>query len=158
MDAVIAARIEASGVELIPQSPPRHPYDIATRDGNVLYLSGKTAMRGGKVVYSGPLRTDDDIARGRDAARLCATQLLSALEYVAGLENVTGLLKLTVFVASAPSFTNQAEVANAASELMHEVLGDAGRHARSAVGVAVLPGDTSVEINLVARVRSEDAA
>lgn len=148
----IAARLEEQGIELLPQPTPRHPYEIGMRVGEVLYLSGKTAMRDGQVAFAGQLEHESDVDRGREAARLCAVQLLSALEHLVGLENVVAVPKVTVFVSSAPRFVWQPEVANAASDLLRAVLGDAGRHGRSAVGVAVLPADSTVEIELVAHV------
>lgn len=148
----IATRLQEHGLELLPQPEPKHPYEIGMRVGNVLYLSGKTAMRGGSVEYAGRLVGEADVERGRAAARLCALQLLSALEHLVGLENVSAVPKLTVFVSSHPDFVWQPEVANAASELIRAILGDAGRHSRSAVGVAVLPVDSTVEIELVAHI------
>src|SRR5690606_363052 len=127
---------------------PKHPYTPVMRDGDVLYLSGKTAVRAGKVAVTGRLETDDDVDRGREAATLCALNLLSALDETVGLENVSTLLKLTGFVASGPAFVQQPQVINAASELLREVLGEVGTHARSAVGVSALPGNSAVEIEL----------
>ncbi|MGB3375981.1 MAG: RidA family protein [Microbacterium sp.] len=152
MDAAIAERLATAGVELLPQPAPRHPYELATRAGDILYFSGKTPMRDGKIVHAGILRSESDVDRGRQAARLCTMQLLSAVESFAGLERVERMLKVTVFVASDPGFTAQPEVANAVSELLREVLGDAGSHARSAVGVAVLPGNSTVEVDAVVQV------
>lgn len=152
MRADIATRLQEQGLELLPQPEPRHPYEIGMRVGDVLYLSGKTAMRGSRVEFAGQLVEEADVERGREAARLCALQLLSALEHLVGLENVVAIPKLTVFVSSDPRFVWQPEVANAASELIRAVLGDAGRHSRSAVGAAVLPVDSTVEIELVAHV------
>ncbi|GAA5149768.1 RidA family protein [Microbacterium pseudoresistens] len=157
MDDRIARRLRSAGIDLLPQAPPRHPYEVATRDGDTLYVSGKTAMRDGAVVYAGSLAGAGDISRGQEAARLCTIQLLSALDAVVGLECVDRVLKLTVFVASASEFTGQALVANAASELLRKALGDAGTHARSAVGVAALPGGSTVEVEAVVRVRAEAA-
>lgn len=157
MDDRISGRLRTAGIDLLPQTSPRHPYEVATRDGDTLYLSGKTAMKDGAVVYTGPLAGTDDISRGQEAARLCTVQLLSALEAVVGLECVDRVLKLTVFVASAADFIGQALVANAASELLQNALGDAGTHARSAVGVAALPGGSTVEVEAVVRVRAEAA-
>lgn len=148
----IAARLHEHRVELLPQPDPKHPYEIGIRVGDVVYLSGKTAMRGGAVEYAGRLVEEADVERGRAAARLCALQALSALEQLVGLENVIAVPKLTVFVSSHPDFVWQPEVANAASELIRAILDDAGRHSRSAVGVAVLPADSTVEIELVAHI------
>lgn len=155
MDAAIAARLQQSGIELLPQTSPRHPYEVATRDGNTVYFSGKTAMQDGAVIHTGTLLDESDVDRGRDAARLCTIQLLSAIESVVGLENVERMLKLTVFVSSDAQFTSQPDVANASSELVRQVLGAAGGHARSAVGVASLPGGSTVEVEAIVRVFGE---
>ncbi|MGB4136675.1 MAG: RidA family protein [Microbacterium sp.] len=155
MDAAIADRLRSAGIELLPQEPPRHPYEPVVRDGSLLYTSGKTAMRDGRVVHAGRLSGDDDIAHGQEAARLCAVQLLSALEAAVGLENVERVVRLTVFVASGPEFTGQAAVANAASETLRAALGDAGRHTRSAIGVAALPGGSTAEVEAIVRLRTE---
>lgn len=158
MNTELAERLAAAGVELLPQPAPKHPYEIALRAGDVLYLSGKTAMRDGKVVYTGRVGAESSLEDAKSAAALCATQVLSALEATVGLENVAAMLKVTVFVASAPGFVAQPEVANVASRLFLDVLGDAGRHTRSAVGVAMLPGDSTVEIEAAVLLTSGGAA
>jgi len=152
MNETIKSRLERLGVALTPQPAPKHSYAAAVADGDVLYLSGKVAMRDGAIAVSGRLETAEDVDRGREAARICAVNLLSELDQAVGLENVKGLLKLTGYVASGPDFFQQPQVVNAASELMLEVLGEAGTHARSAVGVASLPSNTSVELDLVAKI------
>lgn len=140
---------------MIEQPTPRHSYVPLVRDGNVLYLSGKTPMREGAVVYAGVLDSEADVDRGREAARLCIVNLLSTLDSAVGLGEVESILKVTGFVASTDRFTLQPQVINAASDLLVAVLGDAGSHARSAVGVSSLPGGSSVEIEAIVRVRDE---
>ncbi len=106
-------------------------------------------------MWTGKLGKDVDVQTGAEAARRCALQLLAALKSEIGsLNSVRRIVKLTVFVASAESFTDQPKVANGASELMQEVLGEAGRHARSAVGVVVLPLGVAVEVDAIVAVRS----
>lgn len=144
-------RLAGLGLELPAQTPPRHPYLTAREDDGLLYLSGKTPVLDGTVRFTGPLRTRDDIDTGREAARLCALQLLAAIDQEAGLERVAAVIKVTGFVASAPEFDGQPEVVNAASELLIEVLGDVGRHARSSIGVSALPGGSAVEIEAIVR-------
>lgn len=121
-------------------------------DGGCAFFSGQVPFdHTGSLIAVGRLGVDVDLATGVRCARQCAVNLLAALvRSGAGLDRVR-LLKLTVFVASAPDFTDQPIVANGASELLVEVLGDRGRHARSAVGVAALPLGAPVEIELVAR-------
>lgn len=151
----IQQRLASAGIELIEQPTPRHSYVPLVRDGNVLYLSGKTPMREGAVVYAGVLDSEADVDRGREAARLCIVNLLSTLDSAVGLGEVESILKVTGFVASTDRFTLQPQVINAASDLLVAVLGDAGSHARSAVGVSSLPGGSSVEIEAIVRVRDE---
>lgn len=158
--AVFAERLRERGLELPPQSPPRHPYLAFREDDGVLYLSGKTPMLDGKVQFRGPLRTADDIELGREAAVLCTLQVLSAIEDAVGLERVASILRLTAYVSSAPEFEAQPDVANAASQLFTEILGPAGGHTRSAVGVAALPGGSAVELEVTVRLhpRAEGGA
>lgn len=154
----IRQRLAAAGIELTEQPAPRHSYVPFVRDGNVLYLSGKTPMREGAVVYAGVLDSEADVEHGREAARLCVLNLLSTLDSAVGLEQVESILKVTGFVASTNRFTLQPQVINAASDLLVAALGDAGAHARSAVGVSSLPGGASVEVEAIVRVRDEMAS
>ncbi len=147
----VEARVEALGLSLPAQTPPRHPYLAAREDRGVLYLSGKTAMRDGVVQYRGVI-SDDTLESGQDAARLCALQVIAAIDHAVGLDRLEAVLRLTVYVASTPGFERQPEVANAASQLLADVLGPAGEHTRSAVGVAALPGGSSVEIDAIVRI------
>lgn len=155
MSDVIAERLGRLGLELPHQQAPRHPYLAAREDVGVLYLSGKTAMLDGAVQFKGPLRTADDIEHGRKAAVLCTLQVLAAIEDAVGLHRVDSVLRLTGYVASDPAFESQPDVVNAASELLIEVLGGAGQHTRSAVGVAALPGGSAVELEATIRLIPE---
>lgn len=146
----VIERIAALGLELPEQTPPRHPYVAVREDRGVLYLSGKTAMRDGVVQYRGPI-DDGSMDVGRDAARLCALQAIAAIDHAIGLDHLEAVLRLTVYIASVPGFEKQPEVANAASQLFVELLGPVGEHARSAVGVAALPGGSAVEVDVIAR-------
>lgn len=138
---------------LVLPSPPAavaafQPY---VRVGDTVYTSGQIATRDGQLVATGTLGIDVDLATGQEAARACALNVLAQLAAAAGsLEHVAQLIKLTVFVASAADFTQQPQVADGASRLLIDVLGPAGAHARSAVGVAALPLGTPVEIEAVA--------
>jgi enamine deaminase RidA (YjgF/YER057c/UK114 family) len=147
----IQRRLDERGIVLTEPKPPRYRYVHFTRAADIAYLSGKTAMADGVVSYAGRLGADLGLDEGTAAARLCAVNLLSTIEYGIGLENVRSVLKLTGFVASAPDFHEQAVVIDAASELIADVLGANGEHARSALGVAVLPGNSAVEVELVIR-------
>jgi enamine deaminase RidA (YjgF/YER057c/UK114 family) len=121
------------------------------RWGTSVYVSGQIAARDGQLVATGRLGVDVDLAVGVEAARACAVNVLAQLRAAAGsLDAVARLLKITVFVASAAEFTQQPVVADGASRLLIDVLGPAGAHARSAVGVAALPLGTPVEVEAIA--------
>lgn len=125
------------------------------RTGNVLYMSGQVAFVGSELLATGVLGQDVEVGTGQACARQCGLNLLARIqEEVGSLAAVTQVLKLTVFVASAPGFRDQPQVANGASEVFAEVLGERGRHARSAVGVAELPLGTPVEVEAIIEVES----
>ena len=146
-------RLAAAGLTLPPVAPPVAAYVPAVRAGSYVYTSGQLPLADGKLQGTG--KVGDGVAPEEAAslARIAALNALAAAASVAGgLDAIKRIVKVTCFVASAPSFTGQAQVANGASELLIEVLGDAGRHARSAVGMAVLPLDSPVEVELIAEV------
>jgi enamine deaminase RidA (YjgF/YER057c/UK114 family) len=152
-EATATERLAALGLSLPSVVPPVAAYVPAVRTGNYVYVSGQLPLVEGKLQGTG--KVGDGVAPGDAAAlaRIAALNALAAAASVAGgLDAITRIVKVTCFVASAPGFTGQAQVANGASELLIEVLGDAGRHARSAVGMAVLPLDTPVEVELIAEV------
>jgi len=153
MSELASERLAALGLSLPAVVPPVAAYVPAVRTGNYVYVSGQLPLVEGKLQGTG--KVGDGVAPGDAAAlaRIAALNALAAAASVAGgLDAITRIVKVTCFVASAPGFTGQAQVANGASELLIEVLGDAGRHARSAVGMAVLPLDTPVEVELIAEV------
>ena len=116
-------------------------------------------MVNGELPATGKVGAEVDVAQAKALARVCALNALAAAAAAAGgLDAITRIVKVTGFVASAPDFTDQPLVVNGASELLVEVFGDAGRHARSAVGVAALPRDTPVEVELIAEVAPAAAA
>lgn len=147
----VSERLASLGL-VLPEPPAAvaafEPY-VVNRD--TVYTSGQIATRDGKLVATGVLGLDVDVAGGQQAARACALNVLAQLNAAAGaLDRIARLVKITVFVASAPDFTQQPQVADGASRLLIDVLGDAGRHARSAIGVASLPLGTPVEVEAVA--------
>ena len=146
-------QLAALGLTLPPVAAPVAAYVPAVRTGNYVYTSGQLPLVEGKLLGTG--KVGDGVTTA-DAAALARTAALNALAAVAsvagGIDAIARIVKVTCFVASAPAFTGQAQVANGASELLIEVLGDAGRHARSAVGMAVLPLDSPVEVELIAEV------
>jgi enamine deaminase RidA (YjgF/YER057c/UK114 family) len=147
------ARLAALGLALPEVAAPLAAYQPAVRTGRHIYTAGQLPIAGGKLLRAGKVGGQVSAAEAAVLARTCALNALAAVASVAGgLSAVTRIVKLTGFVASDPSFTGQAQVVNGASELLLEVFGEAGRHARSAVGMAVLPLDAPVEIELIAEV------
>lgn len=133
-------------------------YVPLVRDGNVLYVSGQVPRVGSTVVVTGRVGVgvgvDVDLGRAQLAARVCAMRALALLQRELGsLDRVRQVLRVVVYTQSAADFTLQSEVADAASELLHTILGEAGRHARTSVGVYQLPKNASVELDLVASAR-----
>ncbi|KQQ89844.1 RidA family protein [Aureimonas sp. Leaf324] len=147
MTESIADRLAAAGVTVPDAAAPAANYVSFVRFGSILQTSGQLPMEGGKVAVTGKLGGGVSLEDGQRAARLCAINILAQVKAALGdLETIGRLLKLTVFVASAPKFTEQHKVANGASDFLAEILGERGRHARSAVGVPALPMDAAVEI------------
>lgn len=130
---------------------PVGAYVPATIVGKVAYTSGQIPIESGAVRYRGKVGDEVSLEDAQGAAQLCALNALAAIASVAGgIDNITRIVRLCVFVASTPQFTDQPKVANAASELCTDVFGEAGKHVRSAVGVSSLPLDVPVELEMVA--------
>jgi enamine deaminase RidA (YjgF/YER057c/UK114 family) len=147
-------RLAALGLTLPPVAAPLAAYVPAVRTGSYVYTAGQLPLADGRLLQTGKVGVQVGVDEAAALARTCALNALAAVASVAGgLSAVTRIVKVTGFVASDPSFTGQPLVVNGASELLSEVFGDAGRHARSAVGVAVLPLDAPVEVELIAEVR-----
>jgi enamine deaminase RidA (YjgF/YER057c/UK114 family) len=148
-------RLARLGLTLPAVAPPLAAYVPAVRVGDLVYTSGQLPTVAGQLTASG--KVGENVSP-ETAAACAATAALNALAAIdaelGGLDGVARVVKVVVFVASGPGFTGQAQVANGASRLLGDVFGDAGRHARSAVGVAVLPLDAPVEVELVVEVRA----
>jgi enamine deaminase RidA (YjgF/YER057c/UK114 family) len=148
-------RLAQLGLTLPEPPAPVAAFQPFVRHGDTVYTSGQIATRDGQLVATGRLGAEVDIAAGQEAARACALNVLAQLNAAAGsLDDIVALVKLTVFVASAPDFTQQPQVADGASRLFLDVLGPAGAHARSAIGVSSLPLGTPVEVEAIAVIRS----
>jgi len=152
-----SARLAKLGLALPEVPRPLAAYVPAVRTGDLVFTSGQLPLRDGALVQVGPVGAGDGTGTGVDAAtecaRIAALNGLAAAAAVAGdLDAIERVVKVVVFVSSAPGFGEQPRVANGASELLGEVFGDAGQHARSAVGVASLPLDAPVEVELVVQV------
>jgi enamine deaminase RidA (YjgF/YER057c/UK114 family) len=146
----VADRLVELGLTLPPVAAPVAAYVPAVVTGQHVYTAGQLPFVDGALPVTGKVGASVDAETATAQARVAALNALAAVESVAGsLDRVARVVKVTVFVASEPSFTGQPGVANGASTLVGEVFGDAGVHARSAVGVAVLPLDAPVEVELV---------
>ena len=149
----IAARLKALDIMLPAAAAPVAAYVPAVEHGGLLYLSGQLPFERGELM-TGRLGEDRDLAYGAQAARACGIMILAQTAKALGsLDRVERIVRMGVFVSSDGRFTDQPKVANGASELMEQVFGEAGKHARSAVGVPVLPLGAAVEIDAVIAVR-----
>ena len=147
------SRLAELGLELPEVVVPVAAYVPAVRSGNLVWSSGQLPFVAGSLSATGKVGAAVDAETAKDLARTCALNALAALRAEIGdLDSVRRVVKVVGFVASDPSFTGQPGVINGASELLGDVFGDAGRHARSAVGVAVLPLDSPVEVEVVVEV------
>ena len=144
----IADKLNELGIELPEASAPVASYQPLVVHGSMTYVSGQLPFVDGQLV-TGKLGQDIGLERGQAAARACGLMILAQLRAAGLLERVDQVIKLGGFVASVPGFTDQPRVVNGCSDLMAEVFGDAGRHARSAVGVPVLPLDAAVEVDAI---------
>jgi enamine deaminase RidA (YjgF/YER057c/UK114 family) len=149
----VADRLAELGLTLPPVAAPLAAYVPAVVDGGLVWTSGQLPFVDGALPATGVVGDGEGLVPAQDAAqlaRLCALNALAAIGSVADLDDVRRIVKVVGFVASAPGFTGQPSVVNGASELLGQVFGDAGRHARSAVGVAALPLGAPVEVEVVA--------
>ena len=152
-DKSVRERLADLGLELPAVVPPVAAYVPAVRTGDLVFTSGQLPMVEGALEHVGKVGALVTAEVAKDLARTCALNALAAIEALVGLDSVVRVVKVVGFVASTPDFTGQPGVVNGASELLGAVFGDAGAHARSAVGVAALPLDAPVEVELVVEVR-----
>jgi enamine deaminase RidA (YjgF/YER057c/UK114 family) len=147
------ARLTELGIELPPVVAPLAAYVPAVRTGSLVYTAGQLPLVAGELPVMGKVGGEVSAERAAELARTCALNALAAVHALVGLDSVVRVVKVVGFVASTPVFTGQPAVINGASELLGQVFGDAGAHARSAIGVAVLPRDAPVEVELIVEVR-----
>jgi enamine deaminase RidA (YjgF/YER057c/UK114 family) len=150
----VVDRLAAAGLAVPPVAAPVASYVPAVRSGAHVFTSGQLPMVDGALVATGTVGDTVDPETAASLARTAALNAIAAVGSVVDLDTVTQVVKATVFVASATDFTSQAQVANGASELFATAFGDAGIHARSAVGVAVLPLGSPVEVEVVVEVKA----
>ena len=147
-----SVRLGQLGVSLPQVVAPLASYVPAVRTGNLVYTAGQLPMEAGKLAGTGKVGAEITPEEGKAMARTCALNALAAVDSLVGIDAVTRVVKVVGFVASAPGFHGQPSVINGASDLLVEVFGDKGAHARSAVGVAELPLDAPVEVELIVEV------
>ncbi|MGB8391623.1 RidA family protein [Mycobacterium sp.] len=148
-----SARLGRLGVALPKVVAPLASYVPAVRTGNLVYTAGQLPIEGGKLVRTGKVGAEVSPEDGNALARICVLNALAAVDSLVGIDAVTQVVKVVGFVASAPGFNGQPNIVNGASDLLAEVFGDKGAHARSAVGVSELPLDAPVEVELIVEVR-----
>lgn len=150
----IAARLADQNIVLPEAAAPVAAYVPTVQVGNLLHISGQIPFQGSELM-TGRVGEDRDLDYGYAAARACGIMLIAQMQKALGsLDRVDRIVKLTVFVNCGPNFTDQPKVANGASELMEQVFGEAGRHARSAVGASSLPRGVAVEVDAIVAVKS----
>ncbi|MFL0239751.1 MULTISPECIES: RidA family protein [Mycobacteriaceae] len=148
----VSDRLAELGIELPEVAQPLAAYVPAVRTGNLVYTSGQLPMQGGQLPAEGKVGGEVSAEDGKALARICGLNALAAVHALVGIDSVVRIVKVVGFVASAPGFNGQPAVINGASELMGEVFGPAGAHARSAVGVSELPLNAPVEVELIVEV------
>ncbi len=147
-----SARLTELGIELPEVVKPLAAYVPAVRAGNLVYTAGQLPMVTGELTVTGKVGSDVTPEVGKTLARVCALNALAAVDSLVGIDAVARVVKVVGFVASAPGFNGQPGVVNGASDLFGEVFGEAGAHARSAVGVSELPLNAPVEVELIVEV------
>jgi enamine deaminase RidA (YjgF/YER057c/UK114 family) len=145
-------RLAEIGLSVPPVPAPVAVYVPAVRSGSYVYTSGQLPLRDGQLILTGKVGGEVSAEEAYDCARQCALNAIAAVKSQVELDSVVRVVKATVYIASTPDFTGQPGVANGASELFGAAFGEAGSHARSAVGVPVLPLDAPVELDLIVEV------
>lgn len=145
-------KLRELGLTLPSVAAPAGAYIPARRSGNLVFTAGQVPFVDGKLPKTGKIGADVSAEDAYDLARTCALNALAAVDALVGLDSITGIVKVVGFVASSPDFGGQPKVINGASDLLGEVFGEAGAHARSAVGVAELPMNAPVEVELIVEV------
>lgn len=144
-----SVRLKELGITLPDVAAPLASYVPAVRTGNLVYTSGQLPIEAGGLVATGKVGSEITLEEGKALARICALNALAAVHSLVGIDAVARVVKVVGFVASAPGFNGQPAVVNGASELLAEIFGEAGAHARSAVGVSELPLDAPVEVEMI---------
>jgi len=151
----LAEKLRSLNIALPPVSGPFGSYIPAKRIGNLIYVAGQLPMKDGKLMATGQVPSRCSVDDARAAARQCIINAIAAVQSLpgGGVDSIAGVVRVGAFVNSDVTFTEQPKVADAASELLAQIFGDAGKHARAAVGVNTLPRDASVEIEVIFEAR-----
>ncbi len=154
MAGQVDARLAALGITVPQAAAPVANYVGYVKTGNLVFVSGQVPIKDGKFLYQGKVGAEISLDEAQEAATLCAVNIISQLKDACGgdLDKVQRIVKLGGFVNSIPEFTDQPKVINGASDLMVEVFGDAGKHARAAVSAGALPLNVAVEVDAVAEI------
>ncbi|MBP2455770.1 RidA family protein [Mycolicibacterium lutetiense] len=142
-------RLTELGIELPGVVAPLAAYVPAVRTGNLVYTAGQLPIQAGELLATGKVGAEISPEQANELARVCGLNALAAVHTLVGIDSVVRIIKVTGFVASAPGFSGQPAVVNGASELFGEIFGEAGAHARSAVGVSELPRNAPVEVEII---------
>jgi enamine deaminase RidA (YjgF/YER057c/UK114 family) len=152
---MILERLAQMGISLPVPPKPAGSYIPVVVSGNLAFVSGQIPMQDGKVVFTGRVPSERSVEEAQKAARLCAINILAQLKANLGsLDRITRIIRVSGFVSSAPGFTEHPKIINAASDLFFEIFGEAGKHARIAVGVSGLPLNSTVEVDAVVEITS----
>jgi enamine deaminase RidA (YjgF/YER057c/UK114 family) len=152
----VSEKLRSLNIALPPVSGPFGAYVPARRAGNLIFVAGQLPMKDGKLMALGQVPSRCGLEEARAAARQCVINAIAAVRSVnGGVDAIVGVVRVGAFVNSDATFTDQPKVADAASELLKEIFGDAGQHARAAVGVNTLPRDASVEIEVIFEARGD---
>ncbi|MFF8595288.1 RidA family protein [Streptomyces sp. NPDC015220] len=157
MTTDVRRRLAGLGLRLPEVSAPKGAYVPAVRSGSHVFVAGQIPLTGGELTATGRVGAEVSLERAKELSRQCALAALAAADSVAPLETVVRVVKVVGYVSSAPGFVRQAAVVDGASELLVDLFGAAGRHARSAVGMNILPLDAPVEIEVVLEVSADGA-
>lgn len=148
----VSSRLAELGIELPDVVAPLAAYVPAVRTGNLVYTAGQLPIQAGDLLATGKVGAEITPEQGKELARVCGLNALAAVHALVGVDSVVRVVKVVGFVASAPGFNGQPGVVNGASELFGEIFGEAGAHARSAVGVSELPRNAPVEVEIIVEI------
>lgn len=148
----VSSRLAELGIELPDVVAPLAAYVPAVRTGNLVYTAGQLPIQAGDLLATGKVGAEITPEQGKELARVCGLNALAAVHALVGIDSVVRVVKAVGFVASAPGFNGQPGVVNGASELFGEIFGEAGAHARSAVGVSELPRNAPVEVEIIVEI------